>query len=138
FDYKQHPKYKLIVVANRDEFYGRPTEPAHFWEDKPEIVAGRDLEAHGTWLGMTKNKRFAALTNYRDLENEHSDRRSRGKIITNFLTSDDEPQVFLEKLNKMSDEYNGFNVLVGTSDELYYYSNQQKEIIEIEPGTHSI
>lgn len=138
FDYKQHPKYKLIVVANRDEFYRRPTEAAHFWEDEPNLVAGRDLQARGTWLGMTKDKRFAALTNYRDLDNERADKRSRGEIITNFLTSNDSPQAYLQKLDAISDEYNGFNVLVGSADELYYYGNQQNKIVEIEPGTHSI
>lgn len=138
FHYKQHPKYKLIVVANRDEFYERPTEAAHFWHDEPNIVAGRDLKAMGTWLGMTKEKRFAALTNYRDIQNERDDRRSRGEIVRNFLTSTESPQTFLEKLDQVWDSYNGFNVLVGSPDELYYYSNIQKEIVEIKPGTHSI
>src|SRR5690625_2476502 len=111
FHYKQHPMYKLIVIANRDEFYERPTEAAHFWEDQQGLVAGRDLKAQGTWLGMTKDKRFAALTNYRDIANERPDRRSRGEIVTNFLTSELTPEAFLEELDKMSSEYNGFNVI---------------------------
>jgi uncharacterized protein with NRDE domain len=66
FAYKVHPKYKLMVAANRDEFYQRPTAPAHFWKDAPDILAGRDLEKMGTWMGVTKSGQFAALTNYRD------------------------------------------------------------------------
>lgn len=138
FHYKQHPNYKLIVVANRDEFYERPTEPAHFWEDEPNLLAGRDLKAFGTWLGMTKEKRFAALTNFRGIANERDDRKSRGEIVANFLKTDCSPRAFLQKLDQMSDDYNGFNVLVGSPDRLFYYSNVQKEIVEIEPGTHSI
>lgn len=138
FHYKQHPTYKLIVVANRDEFYERPTKALHFWDDEPNVLAGRDLKALGTWLGMTKEKRFAALTNFRDLKNERDDRKSRGEIVRNFLTSSVSPREYLEELHKESDEYNGFNVLVGSPDELYYYSNIQKEIVEISPGTHSI
>lgn len=138
FHYKQHPMYKLIVIANRDEFYERPTEAAHFWEDQQGLVAGRDLKAQGTWLGMTKDKRFAALTNYRDIANERPDRRSRGEIVTNFLTSELTPEAFLEELDKMSSEYNGFNVIVGSPNELFYYSNQQRKITQITPGTHSL
>src|SRR5690625_670356 len=102
FHYKQHPNYKLIVVANRDEFYERPTEPAHFWEDEPNLLAGRDLKAFGTWLGMTKEKRFAALTNFRDIANERDDRKSRGEIVANFLKTDCSPRAFLQKLDQMS------------------------------------
>lgn len=139
FHFQQHPKYKLIVVANRDEMYRRPTKHVHFWEDHPNLLAGRDLEAHGTWLGMTKEGRFAALTNYRDLKyfNNHN-KRSRGEIVTNFLTGSHAPEEYLQQLHEKREQYNGFNVIVGSPDELYYYGNEQGEIIKIEPGTHSV
>jgi len=84
FQYGEHPIFQLIVVANRDEIYDRPAEPAHFWEDEPEILAGRDLLEMGTWLGISKNGRFAALTNFRDPSLPKRP-RSRGEIVRNFF-----------------------------------------------------
>lgn len=138
FHFQDHHNYKLIVAANRDELYERPTKAAHFWEDKPNILAGRDLRAFGTWLGITKDGKFAALTNYRDPKSETIDKKSRGEIITSFLTSTKKAPEFLKALDKNSDQYNGFNVLVGTPDELYYYGNRQNKIVKVDPGTHSI
>src|SRR5258708_7510243 len=79
-----HPKYKLILAANRDEFYNRPTAPAKFWEDAPNLLAGRDLVYGGTWLGITKTGHFAAVTNYRN-PNQLNGKRSRGDLVSNFL-----------------------------------------------------
>lgn len=139
FHFQQHPKYKLIVVANRDEFYRRPTKHVHFWEDKPNILAGRDLEANGSWMGITKEGRFAALTNYRDVKYFSSTgKRSRGEIVTNFLSGSMDAEYYLQQLHQHRDNYNGFNVIVGTADELYYYGNEQGKIVKIEPGTHSL
>ena len=86
--FQDHPNYKLIVAANRDEFYDRPTSPAHFWVDEPNLLAGRDLVQMGTWLGITKNGRFAALTNYRDPAQFGVVKASRGEIVKNFLIED--------------------------------------------------
>lgn len=138
FHYQKHPKYKLIVAANRDEFYERPTKEAAFWQDYPQILAGRDLKEMGTWLGITKEGRFAALTNYRDLANERADRTSRGEIVTSFLTSNQDACSFLKKLRQVKDDYNGFNIILGTPDELYYYGNQQEDIVQVKSGTHSV
>src|SRR3954451_16582550 len=88
FHVQDHPIYRLIVAANRDEFYERPTAPAHFWEDKPYLLAGRDLSQRGTWLGISKNGRFGALTNFRDASEQQSNFRSRGEIVTDFLDSE--------------------------------------------------
>lgn len=138
FHYQQHPRYKLIVAANRDEFYQRPTEAVHYWQDHPEVLAGRDLQAMGTWLGITKQGRFAALTNYRDPAEFHSQKRSRGAIVHNFLTGTMNAVDYLQVLEQEKDLYNGFNVVLGTVDELYYYSNKENIIRKIPPGTHSI
>jgi uncharacterized protein with NRDE domain len=138
FHYDEHPAYKLIVATNRDEFYERPTAAADFWEDSPNILAGRDLLHMGTWLGVTKSGRFAALTNYRDPREVSVDKKSRGDIVSNFLAEDVAPQEFLEMLNKKKDDYAGFNILVGDSDSLFYYSNKQAEIMEVPAGTHGL
>lgn len=139
FHVNDHPRYKLIVAANRDEFYDRPTKEAGFWEDEPNLLAGQDLRAFGTWLGITNSGRFAALTNYRDLASEQAGRISRGDIVLDFLTSDVSPQSYLEKLRETRMEYNGYNALVGASvDEIYYYGNRQADIIKVDPGTHTV
>lgn len=139
FHLQDHPKYKFILAANRDEFYERPTKEAQFWEDHPTILAGRDLEAMGTWLGVTKQGRFAALTNYRDPTKERDKKQSRGEIVTSFLLDDCAEIDFLNDLKERKEEYNGFNLLVSSSfDDVYYYGNQQANIVKVSNGTHSV
>src|SRR5690625_1257758 len=101
FQYKAHPNYKLIIAANRDEFYERPTAQAHFWKDYPQVLAGRDLKGMGTWLGITKEGRFAALTNIRDPEENLNEKKSRGEILRNYLAGEMTPELFLEDLKKI-------------------------------------
>lgn len=138
FQLHTHPTYKLIVAANRDEFYGRPTAPAQFWEDEPELLAGRDLLGMGTWLGITKDGRFAALTNYRNPSEIADGKISRGEIVRNFLSGDMHAEDYLKNLHLNKDRYDGFNLLVGTPDELYYYSNIAGQIEKVPPGTHGL
>lgn len=138
FHIQEHPIYKLVVIANRDEQYDRPTSQAHFWEDIPEMLAGQDLEAKGTWMGITKQGRFAALTNYRDPSDNTSSAESRGHIVTDYLKNNENPVEFLKKLQQNRDNYNGFNLLAGTVDNLYFYSKQDNQIIPLEPGTNSV
>lgn len=136
FHFQNHDTYKLIVVANRDEEYNRPTKHAEFWEDAP-ILAGRDLLQMGTWLGISKNGRFAAITNYRNPKLPQGE-KSRGLIVRDFLTSDMQPEQFIENLSEKRSEYGGYNVLIGNSDELYHYNNVFNETNKITPGTHSL
>lgn len=138
FNQHEHPKYKLIIASNRDEFYERPTAKAHFWEDHPTILAGRDLKEMGTWLGITKTGRLAILTNFRDLASEKSDRKSRGSIVKEFLTSNDEPYTLFEQLQQNKFDYNGFNFVGGTIDQLYHYGNHEMDITSFKAGTYSI
>jgi uncharacterized protein with NRDE domain len=133
-----HPKYKLIFAANRDEFYIRPSEQAEFWTEYPDLLAGRDLQAGGTWLGITKQGRFAAITNFRDLKNLKNDAPSRGNLTLNFLTSDISPEDYYLKLRSTLNEYNGFNLLIGYIDELFYLSNMTDGLKKIEAGIHGI
>ncbi|UXP33989.1 NRDE family protein [Reichenbachiella agarivorans] len=138
FSWKNHPDYNLILASNRDEFYRRPTTPAHYWEDQPDILAGKDLIGGGTWMGVSKNGRFAALTNFRDIEGIDSDAPSRGKLTTDFLTSHISPKEYLTQIQYSKIPYNPFNLLVGDMNELYYYSNVSQEIIAIAPGIYGL
>ncbi|MBY7142805.1 NRDE family protein [Virgibacillus sp. NKC19-3] len=133
-----HPNYKLIVAANRDEFYERPTAPAHLWEDEPQILAGRDLIQMGTWLGVTKQGRFAALTNFRDPEHMQPGTFSRGEIAKNYLSTDVSPEEFLHTLKQDKAKYVGFNVILGNTEQLFHYNNVHNEITEIPAGTHGL
>lgn len=138
FAYKCHPQYKLIVAANRDEFYARPTEPAHFWSENTNILAGRDLEQMGTWMGITKSGRFAALTNYRDPAALLKNARSRGELVSNYLLDISSPGRYMEKVQKKSHLYNGFNLLVGDMETLLYYSKNENKIRPVIPGIHGL
>ena len=138
FNQHQHSKYKLIIASNRDEFYERPTAPAHFWGDHPSILAGRDLKEMGTWLGVTKTGRIAILTNFRDLASEQLERKSRGNIAKQFLTSEKEPLALFEQLQQNKMKYNGFNFVGGTIDQLYHYGNNELSITSFKPGTYSV
>ncbi|UJL47387.1 NRDE family protein [Virgibacillus sp. NKC19-16] len=133
-----HPNYKLIVAANRDEFYERSTAPADFWEDEPQILAGRDLVQMGTWLGVTKQGRFAALTNFRDPDHMQASKFSRGEIVKDYLRTDISPEEFLHTLKQDKDKYVGYNVLVGNAEKLFHYNNVHDEITAISPGTHGL
>lgn len=140
FSWKTHPDYPLILAGNRDEFYDRPAKPVHRWEDKPQIVAGRDLKAGGTWLGISSNGRFAAVTNVRDMDLRSPQKNppSRGELIPDFLTTQLSPRQFLEDLRTVAGEYNGFNLICGTPDVMYHISNQENKIHLLEPGIHAI
>ncbi|MHC0036278.1 NRDE family protein [Pseudoneobacillus sp. C159] len=138
FSYQTHPTYPLIVAANRDEFLKRPTASAHFWEDHPKILAGRDLKQMGTWMGVNTSGRFAALTNYRYPKEITEGKRSRGELVGNFLNSEINPKEYMEKLMDLRDHYPGYNLLAGTIDELYYYSNIGNQVQKIMPGIYGI
>lgn len=140
FHLNNHPNYKLIVVANRDESYARPTAPANFWKDHPDLLAGRDLLGMGTWLGVTKQGKFAALTNFRDFTQQPiiDNKITRGEIVTNYLTENISPEAYLENLHHHKDNYEGFNVVIGNVDQLVYYNNIEMEIKEVPNGTHGL
>jgi uncharacterized protein with NRDE domain len=118
-----HPTYPLVVAANRDEYFSRPTAAAAFWPDQREILAGRDLDAGGTWLGLTRNGSFAALTNYRDPDGHRADRRSRGQLVREFLADTGEPEAYLQRIAATGGEFNGYNLLVGDRHSLAWFSN---------------
>jgi uncharacterized protein with NRDE domain len=133
-----HPKYKLIFAANRDEFYNRPSEQADYWAEYPDLLAGKDLQAGGTWMGITKQGRFAAITNFRDLKNHRNDAPSRGNLTLDFLVNDITPEEYYNKLKSTLINYNGFNLILGDVDELFYFSNKTEGLQKLERGIHGI
>lgn len=138
--YNVHPQFPLILITNRDEFYHRPTLPIHSWQEEgqPEIIAGKDLEAGGTWLGMHQNGNLGILTNYRDLKNIQINAPSRGHIITEYLLSNETALQYLQKLKTKAGEYNGFNIILSDSKGLYHFSNHSKEITQLKPGIYGL
>ncbi len=135
---QQHPHYKLVIAANRDEFYQRKTAPANYWDDHPEILGGRDLEAKGTWMAMNRNGRVAMVTNYRDLKNIKIAAPSRGALVTDYLLTDESSKEYLEKVEQKSQAYNGFNLIVGSAEELWYHSNYKPGVHAVSHGLHGL
>ena len=136
-----HPKYKFILAANRDEFYDRPTSPAKFWDEAPDLLAGKDLVHGGTWLGITKTGRFATVTNYRN-PNQPNGKRSRGELVSDFLLGTKSVSEYLADVENLSDEYTGFNLLVGDfsndKNEVAYFSNRGDGVKHLETGIYGL
>lgn len=132
------PCYPLILAANRDEFYERPTAAAARWEDAPQLFAGRDLVHSGTWLGVTVSGRIAALTNYREPHHPHPHAPSRGSLVSEFLKGEAGADDYLEKVRRSGASYSGYNLLVGSPDQLYYYSNKSDRMMPLSPGIHGV
>lgn len=127
----------LIVAANRDEFYARPTLPLAQWPDAPHVYAGRDQEAGGTWLGVNADGRFAALTNIRD-PHQPPARKSRGELVARFLSGSLPIDEYLAEVNGRSIEYAGFNLLVGTRGEMWHYNANHTEPARLEAGVYGL
>lgn len=138
FGYKVSKKYPLIFAANRDEFYKRPTAPMHFRKQTPSILAGKDLEQGGTWFGVHKNGSFAALTNFRDPASIKQDAPSRGEIIIDFLESNEPCLSYFNTFKKRAGDYNGFNLLFGDAEDLFWFSNLKDTVEKIAPGIHGL
>ena len=138
-NFANHPRYDLIVTANRDEFYERPTDPAAYWPEHPDLCwPGRDREAGGTWLGMTRQGRFSAVTNFRDPMYHEEGKLSRGALVTNFLASQETPREYLNRHGKSGADYNGYNLLAGDRENLYYLSNHEGLVRELSPGFYGL
>lgn len=127
FAWKVIPGLPLFAVANRDEFYDRQAAAASWWDDHPQVYAGRDLQGGGTWQGVSHDGRFAALTNIRAPDERREDAPSRGGLVTAYLTGAHTPQAYVEHLRSTVDDYNGFNLLIGDAHTLIWYSNRHQE-----------
>ncbi|MBS1795797.1 MAG: NRDE family protein [Acidobacteria bacterium] len=141
FAYHHHPDFPLVLLANRDEFYDRPTAAAGFWEDAPRIFAGRDLLFGGTWLGITETGRFAAVTNYRDPRAPKGG-SSRGALVGDFLAGDVSTEEYLHDVRRRAGEFSGFNLLVGElrpeKQTLGYFSNRGNDVEMLGPGVYGL
>jgi len=139
FSLEMHPKYELILVANRDEFFARPTLPMHFWESNDNLLAGKDLQAEGTWLGFHKNGKFTVLTNYRDGFKEQKNVPSRGKLTTHFLEKETlNAECYVQQIEKIKASYNGFNLVVSDKTGFYYISNYSSYIQKLKKGIYAL
>jgi uncharacterized protein with NRDE domain len=138
FLYEKHENYRLVIAANRDEYYERPTEALGYWDSTSYILAGRDLKSRGTWLGITRTGRFAAITNFRDPASIKQDAPSRGLLVSGFLVGRKSPKSYLEYIKSIGHKYNGFNLLAGDQTDLFYYSNQRDMIYKLKPGFYGL
>ncbi len=138
FSYQQHPEYPLVLAANRDEFYNRPTRRAQFWDEHPDLLAGQDLDQGGTWLGVTRQGRIAAITNIRNPAAVKLSGSSRGELTREFLTGEEPPADYLKKITDVKKQYNGFNLIAGTIDNLYYLSSRSTAPNQLDPGLYGL
>jgi uncharacterized protein with NRDE domain len=124
FAWKSHPRYRLIMAANRDEFHDRPAAPLGEWQDAHGVLAGRDLRSGGTWMGAARPARYAVVTNFRELEQPAVGAPSRGALVHRFLVGNATPSDYCNGLHQSAADYAGFNLLAGDLDTLHYYSNR--------------
>jgi uncharacterized protein with NRDE domain len=132
-----HDEFPFILLANRDEYYERPTRAAGFWPEEPAILAGQDLRRNGTWLGITRSGRWAALTNFRELS-EPACRRSRGDIVRDYLAGGRSARDFACELERIGSEFDGFNLLFGDGDDSLWFSNRGGSLHKLGPGVYGL
>ncbi|MDE2235576.1 MAG: NRDE family protein [Gammaproteobacteria bacterium] len=137
--WKTHPDYPLIFAGNRDELHARPSAAAGFWPHSPRVLAGRDLQAGGTWLGLTTDGRFAVVTNYRAGLNPEKAERSRGELAADFLQTRIPAHVYLREVAKRANKFGAFSLIVGDRGALWYLSNRgESEPQQVTPGIHGL
>ncbi len=135
---EQHPDYPLIIAANRDEFHQRGTLASYFWPENSDVLAGRDLQAGGTWMGINRNGRLSALTNVRDPEQINPNARSRGELVSQYLTAQQTNLQYLHTLQQNKGWYNGYNLLFGAWNDLWVYNNHEDEMQQLSAGFHGL
>lgn len=136
--WRAHPDYPLVVAANRDEFFSRPTAKAAPWPEARGVLAGRDLQAGGTWLGIGPGGRFAALTNYRDPASQRPEAASRGTLVAGFLTGKESAPAYVARVSADAADYNGFNLICGDGEKLMWFSNVGGAARELAPGVYGL
>ncbi len=136
--WRAHRDFPLVVAANRDEFHARPTVGAAFWQDAPAILAGRDLECMGTWLGVTRSGKFAAVSNYRDAADTSNGSLSRGLLASTYLGNGVAARGFVAQVAASGDAYRGFNFLAADQGELWWVSNRASAPQRLAPGLYGV
>lgn len=137
FALNEHDEYPFILLANRDEFRNRPSAKADFWNDHSNVLGGRDLKEMGTWLGVTQEGRIAFLTNHRNMDSVKKEAPTRGKLVSEYLTSNESPDNYVNSIENPK-AYNGFNLMVGTPEALTYFSNVAHSSITVTKGIHGL
>lgn len=127
FAWQVIPGMPLVAAANRDEFYNRPAAPADWWADHPHVYAGRDLQGGGTWMGVTREGRFAAITNVRAPDEKRDGAPSRGELVADYLKGQASPEDYIQEIASRAELFNGFNLLVGNANKMIWFSNRAKE-----------
>ncbi|MDO6568035.1 NRDE family protein [Alteromonas sp. 1_MG-2023] len=136
---EQSQKFPLVIAANRDEFHARPTAKSGFWDNHPHLVAGRDLQAYGTWMGVTRNEKVAALTNIRAPETIKTDAISRGELVADWLIDEAlEQNTYLEQLQQNRHQYNGYNLVYGDIRSLAVYNNFEDSHAKLNSGVYGL
>lgn len=136
--YRTHPKYKLVLAANRDEYYDRPTAPAGWWPKDHVVMAGKDLKSNGTWLGITRTGKWAAVTNFRDQADPVENAVSRGHLVRDYLISGKGAPIFMKGLRPKADKFNGFSLILGDSERMWYFSNRENELRVLPAGLYGL
>lgn len=136
--WRAHPQYPLVFAGNRDEAYDRPSAAPGFWRDAPDVYGGRDLEKGGTWLGIARSGRIAAVTNYRERPAVRNASRSRGELTAGFLRGTDDPHRYLEQVVRSGGSYGAFSLIVGDRERLWCCSNRGGGVEQLAPGLHGL
>lgn len=137
--WRRHPRHRLVVAANRDEFHARPSLPVHWWDDTPGVLAGRDLEAGGTWMAVGTGGRFAAITNYPDPVPERiPGAPSRGALVSEFVAGGEAAEAYLGRVMEEGHRYNGFSLLAMDGHTLAFASNRSRGVVRLEPGVYGL
>lgn len=136
FAFKVHPDFRLLLGANRDEFHQRPSRELHWWSDRPGLLAGRDLQAGGTWLAVSRNGRFATVTNYREHQRKRAGYASRGELVADFVGGDNDAAGFVSNID--GNRYAGFSLLADDGEEFWYVSNRGDGPLRLAPGIYGL
>ena len=137
FSWQPVSQQPLLLLANRDEIHARPSAALAQWSDQPSIYAGRDLEAGGSWLGISRQGRFAALTNIRDMSLPLG-AQSRGALVSEYLAIEQSAQTYAQKVAQHTQQYSGFNLLLGDQQSIWYINSRQPRPIRLVPGVYGL
>jgi uncharacterized protein with NRDE domain len=143
FAWRAHPRYRLVLAANRDEYLDRPSAPLDYWDAKPDVLGGRDIEKGGSWLATNIDGRWAAVTNFRDGRPMAPSPLSRGHLVSNYVASDGSAMDYAANLARPLTRYPGCNLLIGDTRSLFYASNRHERradatVAALSPGIHGL
>lgn len=130
--------YPLILSANRDEYFSRPTREAAYWEDAPDVLGGRDLEAGGSWLGVDRRGRIAAVTNLREPPLKKTGLESRGRLVADYLKDRIDPETYLRDVIRRRHHFDAYNLLAGMKTDLFFHTSRYEGYEKLDNGIHGV